>query len=134
MLGHVEEAIESYQRALRLRPDFAEVCSNLGVAYKDQGHVADAIANYREAIRIDPRSPASYSNLGLCLAEVGQFDEAVANLRERSAFNRTFRRPITIWLQCCSSKESWTRRQRVIAVRWSCARITFKRTTTWALP
>ncbi len=133
VLGRVEEAIESYQQALRLRPNFAEVYSNLGLAYKTQGRVADAIANYREAIRIDPRGPASYSNLGLSLADIGQFDEAEANLRERSAFNRTFRRPITIWLQPCSGKASWTRRQRVTAVLWNCDRISSRRTTTWAL-
>ncbi len=42
-LGLLDEAIEEYQKALRLSPNFADIITYLGVAFRDKGMFDDAI-------------------------------------------------------------------------------------------
>ena len=87
--GKFEEAVASYEMALALKPDFAEVrgnlagaLNNLGNALKDQGRIHDALARFEQAIRVDPQHVAAYCNMGCALQVVGKLPEAEAYLRE----------------------------------------------------
>src|SRR3972149_3517156 len=42
-LSRVQEAIEEYQKAIRLKSDYADAYSNLGIAYVKLGRVDEAI-------------------------------------------------------------------------------------------
>ena len=53
-LGKAPEAIEHYEQALRIRPDFAEAHYNLGVALERVGRPQEAIGHYEQALRIKP--------------------------------------------------------------------------------
>src|SRR3972149_5856584 len=57
----------SYRRALEIKPDLAEVHSNLGNALHDFGRLADAVACYRRALEIKPGLADARSNLIFCL-------------------------------------------------------------------
>src|SRR5262249_46168360 len=46
--GRLDEALEQYQEAVRLRPDFAEAQYNLGYALAQKGRVAEAIPRYQK--------------------------------------------------------------------------------------
>ena len=48
--GKLEEAIESYNKALSLKPDYAEAYNNMGNALKDQGKLEEAIEAYNKAL------------------------------------------------------------------------------------
>src|SRR5437870_6976693 len=48
------EAIEHYQRALQMRPDYADAYFNLGNALFQQGKLAEASDHYRQALAIKP--------------------------------------------------------------------------------
>jgi Tfp pilus assembly protein PilF len=48
----LDEASAECREALRLRPDFAEVHTNFGLALLDQGKLDQAIAECREALRL----------------------------------------------------------------------------------
>jgi tetratricopeptide (TPR) repeat protein len=52
--GKPREAIEHYEQALRIKPDYAEAHNNLGVALMELGRTQDAIAQYEQALRINP--------------------------------------------------------------------------------
>jgi len=52
--GRIREAIEHYERAVQLKPDFAEAHCNLGGALWQAGKVNDAIGHYEQALRIKP--------------------------------------------------------------------------------
>ena len=54
--GKLEEAIESYNKALSLKPDSAEAYNNMGVTLKEQGKLEEAIEAYNKALAIKPRS------------------------------------------------------------------------------
>ncbi len=56
-------ARQDFERAVRLKPDYAEAFNNLGVVYYQQGDYRKAISRYKSALSI--RDSASFhSNLG----------------------------------------------------------------------
>jgi tetratricopeptide (TPR) repeat protein len=48
-------AIQQYQTALRLKPDFALAHKNLGFAYTKKGMNNEAIREFKAALEINPR-------------------------------------------------------------------------------
>jgi Tfp pilus assembly protein PilF len=66
--GKVPEAIEQYERALRLRPGDAEAQNNLGFALAAVGRLPEAIAQYEQAVRIKPDLIEAQNNLAWLLA------------------------------------------------------------------
>ena len=52
--GKLEEAIEAYNKALAIKPDYAEAHSNMGVTLQDQGKLEEAIEAYNKALAIKP--------------------------------------------------------------------------------
>ena len=52
--GKREEAMEHYQQALRIKPDFAVAHYNLGIALRQAGRVGEAIGQLEQALRIQP--------------------------------------------------------------------------------
>lgn len=62
--GNFQQAIENYQQAVKLKPDFADAYCNLGVALKEEGQLDAAIDSYRHALEITPDDAEIHSNLG----------------------------------------------------------------------
>jgi predicted O-linked N-acetylglucosamine transferase (SPINDLY family) len=79
--GKLDEAVACYHRALKLKPDFAEVHSNLGNALKDQGKLDEAVACHRRALELKPDYAGALNNLGNALRDQGKLDEAVTSYR-----------------------------------------------------
>jgi protein O-mannosyl-transferase len=79
--GRLEEAIAQYREALRIDPDLAGPCCNLGNAFLQEGRPEEAIAQYREALRIDPAFVEAHNNLGLALFRQGRTEGAIAQYR-----------------------------------------------------
>ena len=52
--GRFGEAVESYQKAVKLEPSFADAHYNLGNALKQTGDLKKAIESYRAPIAINP--------------------------------------------------------------------------------
>ena len=75
----LETAIDAYDRAIRLKPDYAEAYSNRGVAKSDLGRHDEAIADYDEAIRLKPDYAEVYSNLGDAKNDLGWYEDAIAD-------------------------------------------------------
>jgi predicted O-linked N-acetylglucosamine transferase (SPINDLY family) len=76
MIGKFNEAIDSYQRAIKINPEYAEAYNNLGNVYDINEKVDEAILNYKKAIKINANFVEAYSNLGHLLKEIGKVDEA----------------------------------------------------------
>jgi protein O-mannosyl-transferase len=79
--GAVDEAAGHIEKALALKPDYAEARNNLGMVMASHGRIDDALAQYRKALELQPAYAEAHNNLGLLLARRGQFDEAIAHLR-----------------------------------------------------
>jgi tetratricopeptide (TPR) repeat protein len=80
--GKLDEAIDQYQEAIRLKPDYANAHNNLGIALARKGQTDEAIRQYREALRLKPDHADAHNGLGVALHEKGQMDEAVRHLQE----------------------------------------------------
>ena len=76
-LKNYEDAVVFYNRALSIRPDYAEAYNNMGTALRDQGKLDEAIEAYKKALAIKPDYPEVYSNMGVALKDQGQLDEAI---------------------------------------------------------
>jgi hypothetical protein len=74
--------LESCDKAIQIRPDFAEACYNRGVALKELGRLDEAVASYEKAIQIRPDYADAYSNRGAALQELGRLGEAAENYRK----------------------------------------------------
>ena len=74
--GKFNESVNSYQRAIKINPEYAEAYNNLGNAYNAIEKVDEAILNYKKAIKINANFAEAYSNLGNLLKEIGKVDEA----------------------------------------------------------
>ena len=75
--GRIEEAIDSYKKALSLKPDYVQVYNNLGVLYKDNEKYEDAIKMFTKAKELQPNHQNSYYNLALIKKEQGLNEEAI---------------------------------------------------------
>jgi predicted O-linked N-acetylglucosamine transferase (SPINDLY family) len=80
--GQFEEAVASFQEALRLRPESAAAHNNLGNVFVEQGRVDDAVRSFRQALRYKPDFVSAHSNLGEALRRQGHLEEAVASFRD----------------------------------------------------
>jgi tetratricopeptide (TPR) repeat protein len=80
--GRVQEAIEQYALALRIKPDFAEVHYNLAGVFKQQGRLDEAIGQYQQALQIKPDYAEAHNNLGVALGQAGNLQEAIGHLEQ----------------------------------------------------
>ena len=73
------EAIDDFNEAIRLVPDFANAFNNRGVAYRNMGDLDRAVADYDQAIRIEPDYIAAFYNRGLALADKREYRRAISD-------------------------------------------------------
>ena len=80
--GRTSEAIDQYEKALLINPDYAEVRNNLASALVMTGRFSEAIDQCNEALRIDPGSSEAHNNLGNALAQTGRASEAIDHYKQ----------------------------------------------------
>lgn len=74
--GRLDEAIEQYQLAIRIKPDFFLANYNLGGVLLDVGQFENAIVVYRRTIKLAPNVASVYYNYGNALFHKGNIEEA----------------------------------------------------------
>jgi tetratricopeptide (TPR) repeat protein len=82
--GRSDEAVEHYEEALRIKPDFFDAHSNLAYLLLGMpGRREEAIAHYAAALRLRPLTADVHFNLARALQDIpGRRDEAIAHYRE----------------------------------------------------
>ncbi len=65
MEGNFQGAMEMYEKAVAMDPQYAEVTNDLGVLYEGKGEIDRAISMYKRAIDIDRSYLPAYANLAL---------------------------------------------------------------------
>jgi tetratricopeptide (TPR) repeat protein len=81
-MSRFEEALEHYDKALALRPRYAEAFNNRGNTLLNLGRHDEAIRSYREAIAVMPEYAQAHNNLGNALQETGKLEDAIASFRK----------------------------------------------------
>jgi len=74
-----DKAIQSFENAITIKPDYAEAYNNLGATLQELGRLDMAVKNYEEALSIKPDYAEAYNNLGNICRENGQQDMAFKN-------------------------------------------------------
>ena len=77
IIYQIEAAINDYQLALEISPNFVEAYNNIGVALQNSGEIELAIKNYKKAIKINPNYANSYYNLSTLYKDQGDLDQAL---------------------------------------------------------
>jgi tetratricopeptide (TPR) repeat protein len=64
-LGKYDQAIEAFRRCIELKPDSAEVFTNLGLVFRKAGRNQEAIEAFTQALEINPARALPHLNLAL---------------------------------------------------------------------
>ncbi len=74
-----EEALRSYDQALKIKPDDDSAWYNRGNALGNLGRYEEAIASFDQALKIKPDEDSAWNNRGLALGKLGRYEEAIAS-------------------------------------------------------
>ena len=105
-LKRPEEALASYDRAIALRPDYAEAYNNRGNALMDLKRPADALASYDKAIALKPDYTEAYYNRGNALMDLKRPADALASYDKAIALKSRLCRGIQQPWQCADRPEA----------------------------
>ena len=76
-IGQLDVAVEYFEKALAIKPDYTEVNYNLGLTLQELGQLDAAVESYKKALAVNPNYAEAHNNLGVTLKELGQLDSAV---------------------------------------------------------
>jgi predicted O-linked N-acetylglucosamine transferase (SPINDLY family) len=85
--GHLEAAVEKYQEAIKLKPDFVEAHYNKGNALRELRQFSKAIDDFNIAINIKPDFSLAFFNRGNIYKEIGEFELALNDYDSAIQFN-----------------------------------------------
>lgn len=74
--GQLDQAADSFRKAIGIRPDWAEARSLLGSVLARAGKLAEAEEQLRKAVSLDPKYAEGWYFLGLFLKDRGKTKEA----------------------------------------------------------
>ncbi len=77
--GKRDEAIDSYSKAIAIKPDWAEAYANIGSARSQQGNLDAAITYYQKAVELKPELEVLHSNLANSFLQQGKYESAITS-------------------------------------------------------
>ena len=83
--GQLDVAVEYFEKALAIKPDYTEVNYNLGLTLQELGQLDAAVESYKKALAIKPDYAEVNYNLGNALNDLGQLDDAVKSYEKALA-------------------------------------------------
>ncbi len=86
-----EEALEAYERALALNPEFKAAWNNKGNTLEELKRHDEALKAYEEALRLDPKYSLAWNNKGSTLNELKRFDEALEAFNKALELNPNYK-------------------------------------------
>jgi tetratricopeptide (TPR) repeat protein len=79
--GNPDQAIENYQRALQLRPDWDDGRWNLAMLYYSTRHYPEAISELKIWVERRPNFGTAWAVMGLCEFEIKDYKNALVHLQ-----------------------------------------------------
>ena len=77
MQGNYIEAVQAYNEAIKIDPEYAAAWNNKGLALDEMGEYEEAILAYEEALKLDPEYADAWYNKGNALYSQGEYQEAI---------------------------------------------------------
>lgn len=94
--GRHNQAIKSYQRSIKLEPNYAETWSRLGLVFQEKGHNDESLAAAFKATKLDPKIPMPWVTIGDLQSETGHFDLSIQAYQKAIALNS---RDAALWIK-----------------------------------
>jgi Flp pilus assembly protein TadD len=79
--GDQSNALDHFQKAVKLDPEFADAFNGIGVTYAALGQLQQAADQFQKAIDLVPDHPAAAANLSIMLCKLEHYREAGAMAR-----------------------------------------------------
>ena len=89
--GDYAQAAASYQAAVKLMPEVAELYGNLGIAYYLQKDYDKAIAAFQQALKRKPALEAPNLYLGMAYVRTARFADSIKPLQKALSINPKIR-------------------------------------------
>ena len=88
--GDLSASIASFEKAILIKPDYAEALYNLGVAYQKLDQPDMAIETYKKAIAIQHAYPTAHHNLGIIYFQKDQMNSAIKSFEWAIAYSPNY--------------------------------------------
>ena len=88
--GDLNNSIISFEKAITLKPDYAEALFNLGVAYQKLNQSDMAIETYEKALVFQHAYPAAHHNLGIIYFNKNQLSSAIKSFEWAVAYSPNY--------------------------------------------
>ena len=89
-MGQLDVAIDSYNKAISLKPDYADTYNNMGNALKEQGKLEEAVEAFNKALSLNPDYAEAYNNIGGSFKDQGKLQEAIEALNKALSLKPDF--------------------------------------------
>jgi tetratricopeptide (TPR) repeat protein len=124
--GELDDAIKSYNTALKIDPDYVKAYYNLGNALARKGDAKAAIYNYHKALQIKPDFFEAYYNIGRILSNQGKTCEAIHNYREALIINNEMTQALynLSWIYATSKNEKYRNGTKAVKLAEKLCRLT----------
>jgi tetratricopeptide (TPR) repeat protein len=76
------EAIETYKKVVKLKPDMGYAYFKIGTAYDRLNKPEEAVSAFKEAAKHMPAYAVIYNNMGVAYGHLGKLNEEVASLKK----------------------------------------------------
>jgi tetratricopeptide (TPR) repeat protein len=93
-LGQSEQAFDHYDRALILKPDYAEAHNNIGLLYGFKGQTDKTIEHIQKALALKPDYAEAHYNIGLTYITIGNLEKAKIEFRAALKINPDYKKAI----------------------------------------
>jgi eukaryotic-like serine/threonine-protein kinase len=80
--GRTDEAIEAYDKAIAIEPDYASAHDNRGSALLSKRDYSGAVAAYEKAVKCKPTSAEMHLHLGIAQEQLGQQEDVEAAVKD----------------------------------------------------
>lgn len=81
LAGRLDEALELYVKALRIRSNWADGWWNVGAILYEKDRYAEAREAFRNLVTLDPKRGIGWGMLGLCEFQTREYDRAIVSLQ-----------------------------------------------------
>ncbi len=101
-LGRDKEAKDTYEEALKLEPNLAEIYNNFGLLYIKTKKLNQAVEMFQEAIKRNVNYSLAYVHMGKALIDLEKFEEAMSAFQhalEIDPTNRQAKEAIELYKQ-----------------------------------
>ena len=84
------KALETFNEAVQLNPDYYRGYYGCGTAYKDLNNYELAITNFNRSIELNPNDTSAYYSRGVAYAALKNYDAAIADYNKAIELNPNF--------------------------------------------